>query len=71
MPLMADEVAQCQSCERYVRLGDLLNVRRQGDEVQKVVIDGEHDERYDDGFESAYLGDCPHCLRFVYVRNIT
>lgn len=70
MTLRTSEVAQCQCCEQHVRLGELIDVTAIGERVEPVLIEDETDERFDDGFESPWIGGCPHCGHPVYVRNV-
>lgn len=70
MPLKTCEVAQCECCEEYCRLGELVNAEIDGENVKSLEITEEEDHRYDDGLLSDYLGDCPECGSCIFVRHV-
>jgi hypothetical protein len=69
--LRPSETVQCECCEQYLRLHELVGVVFKGDFVSSVKVDDENDRRFDDGMESAYIGDCPHCQQAIFTRHIT
>lgn len=70
MPLRTCEVAQCQCCEEYSRLGELRDVQEKRGVVTALEIEDENDLRFDNGFGSKFVGLCPHCGENIYTRNI-
>lgn len=71
MALRTSEAAQCGCCESYFRLREIVGVQVVGDTVQAIEITDDSDSRYDDGYQSKWIGRCPNCGENVFVRNVT
>lgn len=55
MPLRPSETAQCEVCEEYCRLHELVGVKYRADDDQVILTQGESSERPRSASESARI----------------